>query len=180
MLPGLPIRFTSRYTANPMSQKPYYSPAEIATIIALWPAAPAAVVLAALPGRCFSPLASKAQMLGLVRNVAWPPAKLTLLHEHYVAKGGLYVAALLDKTINAVHAKAAQEGLRRARTCSRAERLAKRSARQRARYQAKRAVERALAADAARAGCTVVAPARPKPAPCYNKPNGWPTRCNCP
>lgn len=148
-----------------MALNPEYNDAELRTLHALFPTADKPQLLAALPGRNWSGIQSKAHGLGIARNVIWPAAALAVLHQHYESRGAAFVGQLLGKHVESIHHKAAREGLRRCYTANRDER---RAARERERYARRKATARALAERPAppRPRVVAVKPAPPAPAPC--------------
>ena len=91
-----------------------YSPAEEATLAALYPSAPRADVLAALPGRTWHSVQIKACQLDIPRVLQWPPEAVAVLRAHYPAHGAAYVARLLGKDPEDITKKASNMHIGRA------------------------------------------------------------------
>lgn len=84
-----------------------YSEAEKQVIRSLYPRAPRAELLAALPGRPYKSICKVAKKLGLARCAAhWRPEHEQLLRETYPIHGADYVARATGKTRQQVIAKA--------------------------------------------------------------------------
>jgi len=100
-----------------MPRKPPYTEAEVAALRQLFPTAPAAEVLAALPRRNWATIARKASSLHLRRKhrmpTEWSAADVQLLREHYPSGGAVAVLPLLSRKANrlAIQKKAAKMGI---------------------------------------------------------------------
>lgn len=104
------------------TKKPNWSAEELATLAQLFPAAPEAEILAALPGRYWSAIVSKASNTKVLRNTIWPDESIKFLVDNYKSMGAVGVGDFLGKPPHTVQRKAAALGVRRAYATNPAER----------------------------------------------------------
>lgn len=90
-----------------------YTPAERALLTALYPTAPRAEVLAALPRRAWSSIGIVASEMKIRRNIVWSAADVALLRAEYPLQGAVGVGLLLGKCRLSVTRKAFDLGLKR-------------------------------------------------------------------